>query len=169
MDKRKRQKGLCRRRMADTRGNIRQKGKFYYYRLTVANGIRKEFALHTSDYDEAFKKALELDNIWDAPNKDVAMAQMSAIKGFSKQADNLPFNKVWEEYSVHPDRATPHTISEQISYKKTFDDFVQFVSNPVTDKGIHHTIASGIADVTPRVCEEFAAYLRTTNLAVVPA
>ena len=44
-------------------GKLRQKvkGGPYYYRLMVANGLRKEFALKTSDYDDACKKAANLD------------------------------------------------------------------------------------------------------------
>ena len=88
-------------------GKLRQKvkGGPYYYRLMVANGLRKEFALKTSDYDEACKKAADLDSIWDAPNKEVAIAQINAIRGFSKAAINLPLSEIWGKYEVHPDRA----------------------------------------------------------------
>ena len=63
-------------------GKLRQKvkGGPYYYRLMVANGLRKEFALKTSDYDEDCKKAADLDSIWDAPNKEVAIAQINATQ-----------------------------------------------------------------------------------------
>ena len=88
--------------MSDLKGNLRQKarGGSFYYRLTVANGQRKEFALKTADFDEAHKKAAELDSIWLSPNADVAIAQINAIKGFSKKAQNLPFSEVWAKYSV---------------------------------------------------------------------
>ena len=41
-------------RMKKLQGKLRQKAKGgnYYYRLTVANGIRKEFALKTADETE---------------------------------------------------------------------------------------------------------------------
>ena len=41
--------------MEQFRGKLRQKDKNgpYYYRLTVANGLRKEFALKTCDYCNA--------------------------------------------------------------------------------------------------------------------
>ena len=99
--------------MSQLRGKLRQKVKNgpYYYRLMVANGIRREFALKTCDFEEACRKAAELDAVWDAPNKEVAIAQITAMKGFSKQAMNLPFSEGWEKYQVHPDRATPHTVS----------------------------------------------------------
>jgi len=153
-------------RMKDLHGNLRQKSKngTYYYRLTVANGIRKEFALKTSDYEEACQKASDLDAVWEAPTQEVAIAQLNAIKGFSKQAQNLPFNEVWQQYEVHPNRAMPHTVSEQTAYRITFDEFVNFVSTPLS--GRKHTTARGIGEVTPQVCEEFSAYLKKTSIAV---
>ena len=41
--------------MKKLQGKLRQKAKGgnYYYRLTIANGIRKEFALKTADETEA--------------------------------------------------------------------------------------------------------------------
>ena len=100
------------RKVSDLRGNLRQKtkGGSYYYRLTIANGQRREFALKTIDFDEAHKKALEIDSVWLAPTPEVAMAQINAIKGFSKKAQNLPFSEVWAKYSVHPLRATPRIV-----------------------------------------------------------
>ena len=118
-----------RKRMSQLRGKLRQKVKNgpYYYRLMVANGIRREFALKTCDFEEACRKAADMDAVWEAPNKEVAIAQITAMKGFSKQAMNLPFSEGWEKYQVHPDRATPHTVSEQLAYKSTYEEFVQFV------------------------------------------
>ncbi len=90
--------------MEQLRGTLRQKTKHgpYYYRLTVANGIRKEFALKTCDYEEALQKATELDAVWEAPTKEVAFAQINAIKGFSRQAMDLPFSEGWKRYEQHP-------------------------------------------------------------------
>ena len=78
-------------RMKKLQGKLRQKAKVgnYYYRLTIANGIRKEFALKTADETEAIQRAEELDSIYAAPNMEVAVAQINAIKGFSKQAQML--------------------------------------------------------------------------------
>lgn len=75
-------------RMSQLRGKLRQKvtnGPFYY-RLMVVNGVRREFALKTSDYEEACQKAAELDALWESPTKDVAIARIAAMKGFSRQA-----------------------------------------------------------------------------------
>lgn len=72
--------------MSELRGKLRQKipkGP-YYYRLMVANGVRREFSLKTSDFEEAYKKAAELDTIWEAPTHEVAIAQINAIRGFSQ-------------------------------------------------------------------------------------
>ena len=155
------------RKMSDFRGKLRQKikGGPYYYRLTVTNGLRKEFALKTADYDDACQKAAELDAVWQAPTKEVAFAQINAIKGFSRRAINLPLSEVWEKYEVHPDRATPHTVSEQNAYRATYEEFIAFACNPLPDRK-RHKIASTVADVDLQVCTEFAAHLKTTALAV---
>lgn len=99
--------------MKKLQGKLRQKNSKgnYYYRLTVANGIRKEFALKTADETEAIQRAEELDSIYAAPNMDVAVAQINAIKGFSKQAQMLPLSEGWAKYEIHPERATPHTVT----------------------------------------------------------
>ena len=125
-----------RKKVSQLRGKLRQKvkGVPYYYRLMIANGQRKEFALKTCDHEEALQKAAELDAVWEAPTQEVAIAQINAIKGFSKQAVNLALTDGWEKYQVHPERATPHTVSEQLAYKSTYEEFVQFVSNPLPDK-----------------------------------
>ena len=150
--------------MQKLHGKLRQKtakGNFYY-RLTIANGIRKEFALHTTDEAEAVQKAEELDAIWSAPTMDVAVAQMNAIKGFSRQAQMLPLSEGWAKYEVHPERATPHTVSEQLSYKRTYEDFVAFVTTP----GKHHTVINTIAELNSDIAEEFANFMRTLPQAV---
>ena len=74
-------------------GRLRQKRKdgHYYYRLTITNGTRKEFTLHTLNYDEAIQKASELDSIWLAPTHEVALAQMSTTRGASGEAKSITF------------------------------------------------------------------------------
>lgn len=154
--------------MSQLRGKLRQKDRNgpFYYRLMVSSGQRKEFSLKTCDYEEACRKAAELDAVWEAPTKDVAIAQITAMKGFSKQAMNLPLSEGWDKYQVHPDRATPHTVSEQLAYKSTYEEFVQFVSNPRPDQKKRHTIITSVSELTPEVAEEYAAYLKTCPLAV---
>ena len=149
--------------MKKLQGKLRQKAKGgnYYYRLTIANGIRKEFALKTADETEAIQRAEELDSIYAAPNMEVAVAQINAIKGFSKQAQMLSLAEGWEKYEVHPERATPHTVSEQLAYKSTYDEFVKYVTTPGK-----HTVITSIAELTNDVAEEYAAYMRTISQAV---
>ena len=55
-------------RMKELRGKLRKKAKGgnYYYRLTITNGVRKEFALKTSDENEAIQKASDLDAVYEA-------------------------------------------------------------------------------------------------------
>ena len=93
---------------------------------------------------------------------DVAVAQMNAIKGFSRQAQMLPLSEGWAKYEVHPERATPHTVSEQLSYKRTYEDFVAFVTTP----GKHHTVINTIAELNSDIAEEFANFMRTLPQAV---
>ena len=150
-------------RMKKLQGKLRQKNSKgnYYYRLTVANGIRKEFALKTADETEAIQRAEKLDSIYAAPNMDVAVAQINAIKGFSKQAQMLPLSEGWAKYEIHPERATPHTVSEQLAYKTTYDEFVEYVSAPGK-----HTVITSIAELSNDIAEEYAAYMRTIPQAV---
>ncbi len=154
--------------MEQLRGKLRQKTKNgpYYYRLMVANGLRKEFALKTCDYDEACQKATELDAVLEAPTKEVAFAQINAIKGFSRKAMDLPFSEGWKKYEQHPDRAMPHTVSEQESYRASYEEFVRFATKVSAKERKKRTAISAISELCPRICEEFASYLKTTAIAV---
>ncbi len=147
-------------------GKLRQKSKGgnYYYRLMIAPGTRKEFTLGTANYDEAVLKAMELDSIWLAPTKEVAVAQMNALRGFAAPEMDASFDEAWEIYTMHPNRATPHTVEEQIGYRRTFREFANFASGILT-KNVRHP-AMSIRAVTPELCEEFAVYLKSTHLAV---
>ena len=144
-------------RMKELRGKLRQKqkGGAYYYRLTVG-GLRKEFALKTSDEDEAIQRATDLDAIYEAPTQEVALAQINAIKGFSKWGERMDFANAWEQYLKSPDRATPATVAEQNSYKFDYDEFVRFASPKVAD----------VSGVNIAICESFAAHLGRSRIAV---
>lgn len=146
-------------RMKELRGKLRKKAKGgnYYYRLTITNGVRKEFALKTANEEEAIQKAADLDAVYEAPNQEVAFAQINAIKGFSKRAMQLTFAEGWEKYSSHPDRATPHTVAEQLAYKSTYDEFADFAA--ASEK-------MEASDIDIALCEKYAAHLREQNLAV---
>ena len=156
-------------RMSTLQGKLRRRSKSgqYSYRLVISTGLRKEFALGTTDPKVACQKAEELDSIWLAPTPEVALAQMNAIRGFSRSAMRLPFQDAWDKYQVHPDRATPHTVAEQQSYHNTYNEFVRFATEgKLTGRGAKRPKATCISEVTPAVCEEFSAYLKTTMLAV---
>ena len=154
------------RNRAKLQGNLRQrvKGGNYHYRLMITAGTRKEFTLGTSNYDEAVLKAMELDSIWLAPTKEVAVAQMNAFRGFASPELDASFDEAWDIYTMHPNRATPHTVEEQIGYRRTFREFANFASG-ITTRNVRYP-AKSIRAVTPELCEEFAAYLKTTHLAV---
>lgn len=154
--------------MSTLQGKLRQKSKNgqYYYRLFVAKGIRKEFALRTNNLNLACEKAVELDSIWLAPTQDVALAQMNAIRGFSHKVLHLSFAEAWDKYQVHPNRATPHTVGEQTAYKITFEEFAMFASGQIRRKKVRCVIATNVSEVTPALCEAYSDYLKTTMIAV---
>ncbi len=95
------------------------------------------------------------------------MAQMNAIRGFSRSASKLLFIDAWEKYQVHPDRATPHTVAEQQSYRNTFNEFVRFATEGIsTGRGKSRITVNCVNEITPKLCEAFSDYLKTTMLAV---
>lgn len=99
-------------------------GGNFYYRYQV-KGQRKCVALQTDDYNAAKKKVLEnyLPMISASKVEVVAahVKQAKAMEGYSKHS--LALSDAWEKYSQHPDRAMPATVSEQLSYKSTFEEF----------------------------------------------
>jgi len=148
-------------------GSIRQKvpGGPFYYRYQV-NGQRKEIPLRTCNREEAERKASELVPVTQARSMEIVAAHVREAKGFAKKALDLPLSEVWEKYSVHPDRATPHTISENLAYEATFKEFIDFVSNPIFDKKRKCASISTLSEVTPFIVEKYSDYLKTTQLSV---
>ena len=71
--------------MEQLRGKLRQKEKGgpFYYRLTVADGVRKEFSLKTCDEDEARQKAANLDSVWEAPTTVLSPGTRPTAKNIS--------------------------------------------------------------------------------------
>ena len=65
---------------------------------------------------------------------------------------------------MHPNRATPYTIEEQIGYRRAFREFTNFATG-ITKTGVKYP-AMTIRAITPRLCEEFSAYLKTTSISV---
>ena len=149
-------------------GKLRQKRKNgqFYYRLIVSKGVRKEFALKTSDPDEAFQRAADLDSIWLSSTREVALAQMNAIRSFSKLAQRLSFEEAWKKYETHPDRAMPQTFGERKGYYNTFFEFVRLASGKDSRGKIRRVPVTYIDEVTPELCQEFSEYLKTTGLSV---
>ena len=54
----------------------------------------------------------------------------------------------------------------RISIVLRYEEFVQFVSNPLPGKRRKHTLITSISEIFPEVCEEFSDYLKTTSLAI---
>ena len=157
-----------RKKVNQLRGKLRQKEKNgpYYYRLMVANGVRKEFALKTADFEEALQKATDLDAVYEAPNQEVAIAQINAIKGFSKMVEELPLSEIWEKYEVHPDRARPLTPHEPLMYHSTLQEFIDYAEGRTGNEKGKRRALSVISEVTPEVVSRYVDYLKTTRIAV---
>ena len=99
-------------------GSIRRRGKngCFAYRCQV-NGRRTEISLQTKDYHEALKKVADLVPIAQARTAEVVAAHVNEARGFAKQATDLALVDAWPKYEQHPDRAMPHTVSEQLAYR----------------------------------------------------
>ena len=83
---------MCRKARLPIKGTLHQRGVhgLYYYRLAV-NGTRKEFALKTSNYEEAQKGTLELDRVADAPNREIAFAHHKRKPKERSMKNGIPF------------------------------------------------------------------------------
>jgi integrase len=152
-------------------GSIRRRGKngCFAYRCQV-NGRRTEISLQTRDYHEALKKVAELVPIAQARTAEVIAAHVNEARGFAKQATDLALVDSWDKYVHHPDRAMPHTVHEQMSYRSSYQEFVDFATRTATaeerKKRISHTTISLVKEITPMVAAEFADYLRSQPISV---
>ena len=152
-------------------GSIRRRGSHgcFVYRCQV-NGRRTEISLQIKDYHEALKKVAELVPIAQARTAEVVAAHVNEARGFAKQTMDLTLADSWDKYAHHPDRAMPHTIHEQMSYKSSYQEFIDFVTRPATleerKKHITHTTVSLVKEITPMVAAEFADYLRSQPISV---
>ena len=157
-----------RKKMSKLLGTLRKKGKkgTYYYRVQIATGERREFSLKTSDPDEALQQAAAMDAVIDAPNKEVALAQINAMKGYSKKALNLPLSEIWAKYEVHPDRARPLTPHESLMYRSTLQEFIEYAYGITGNPKNKRTALSSICEVTSEFVSGFVDYLKTTKIAV---
>ena len=121
----------------------------FFYRCQV-NGRRTEISLQTKDYHEALKKVAELVPITQTRTAEVIAAHVNEARGFAKQATDLALTDAWSKYEQHPDRAMPHTVSEQLAYRSNFQKFVDFATRSLTreerQKRISHTMISLVKD-----------------------
>jgi len=138
-------------------GSIYQKSPndFYYFRFQV-NRKRKTISLRTKNYAEAKAEVLRLLPTIRSTNVEVLAAHVSSARELEAQKQALTLSDAWETYSKQPTRATPATVSEQLSYQSTFEEFVNFIGKPLL----------GMHEVTYENAHAFAAYLRTQSLAV---
>ena len=127
----------------------------YYFRYQT-NGKRKAVSLKTKNQKEAVKKTKELIPIIKAPNTEVISAHIKHAKGMVSKQKQLKLQDIWETYSNHPERATPATVAEQLAYKATLNEFINFVKN---DNSV-------VNDITPKITDKYANSMREAGIAV---
>lgn len=127
----------------------------YFYRYQI-NGQRKAISLQTKNQDEAVAKAKEITPVVKATTTEVISAHVKIARGLAIKRKSLALKDVWDVYIKHPDRATPATVSEQDSYKATFNEFVSFIGNDVIE----------MSTITPEMTDKFAQHMRTQGMAV---
>ena len=76
----------------------------------------------------ALKKVAELVPITQTRTAEVIAAHVKEACGFAKQATDLALTDAWSKYERHPDRAMPHTVSEQLAYRSNFQEFIDFAT-----------------------------------------
>lgn len=127
----------------------------YYFRYQI-NGQRKAVSLKTRNQQEAILKAEELIPILKASNTEVISAHVKHAKNLARKRKQLALKDAWGVYSNHPERATPATVAEQIAYRSSFKQFVDFVNDDNLT----------INDITPEITDKFARHLRESEIAV---
>ena len=122
-------------------GSIRRRGIngcFTYH--CQANSRRTGISLQIKDYHEALKKVAELIPITQVRTAEVVAAHVNEARGFAKQATDLALVDSWDIYVHHPDRAMPHTVHEQMSYRSSYLEFVDFATRPTTKEKRQKTV-----------------------------
>ena len=130
-------------------------GGNYYLRYQI-QGKRKNVNLNTSDYDKALKEYNRLLPTLQATTVEVVAAHVKNARQLAGRMKHLTLSEAWKKYSESPDRAMPATIHEQMSYQATFQDFVDFVGDPLREL---HTI-------TYKEALGFSEHMKTLALAV---
>ena len=138
-------------------GTVYQKeeGGFYYFRYQV-NGARKAISLKTRSKQEAIKKAEELIPLLQTTSSEVIAAHVQHARNMIRPEKSLLLSQAWDVYAQSPERAIPDTVSEALSYRASFREFVEWVNNPTTT----------LRDVTCDMAARFADNMRTRNIAV---
>lgn len=154
-EKQKTEKPISEKQAKGTLYQIKPGGRFYFrYQI---NGGRKNIGLKTSDYDEAKKKLANILPTITTSSIEVVAAhvkQAKGLEGYHRKTLALP--DAWQVYSTHPDRAMPATVSEQLSYKTTFSEFVALVASPLIE----------MHEVSYKHALAFSDYLKGKSLAV---
>ncbi|UDQ97776.1 tyrosine-type recombinase/integrase [Lentisphaerota bacterium WC36G] len=127
----------------------------YFFRYQI-DGQRQAVSLKTKNKKEALAKASDLVSIAKASSVEVVAAHVEQARNFVAKTQSLLLSMAWDKYSVHPERATPATVSEQQAYRSTFNEFLKFVNNSLLS----------LADITPQIASEFADHMRTKSYAV---
>lgn len=132
-----------------------EEGGTYYFRYQVKHE-RKCVSLKTRNQEEAVKKAKELQPIVNATSAEVISAHVKVARKLAFQLQSLPLTNIWQTYSVHPQRALPATVREQLSYEATLKEFVSFLGPKIRE----------LNDVTYEMAVKFAEHLKTTKISV---
>ena len=104
-------------------------GCSFYFRYQL-NGVRTTENLKTKDLKTAEALVEERLRTMDAPSLEVFEAHISHLK-FNIKKNSLLLSDAWITYNLHPDKASPATVSEQNAYATTWNDFTDFIEgNP---------------------------------------
>ena len=155
MGKRKMNSDLYRIKLSTGTVYQTSKGGNYYFRYQV-NGERKCVSLKTANQEEAIRKAKEFIPTVQASSLEVIASHVKVARKLATQAKSLPLTKIWETYSIHPQRALPATVREQLSYEATLAEFLRFMGNKVKQ----------FSQINETHTMKFADYLRTTQISV---
>jgi len=127
----------------------------YFFRYQL-NGQRKAVSLQTKNQEEAIAKAQELIPVVKATSTEIISAHVKYARGLAQAPKTLLLADAWSVYSQHPDRATPATVSEQLSYEATFKEFVNFLGNNIIS----------FDKILPEHADQFAQHLRKQGISV---
>jgi len=127
----------------------------YYFRYQL-NGQRKAVSLKTGNQKEAVAQAEALIPVVKATTTEIISAHVKYARGLEVRKKALRLSDAWNVYAQHPERATPATVSEKLSYEATFKEFVRFVGNDAVE----------ISKVTPEMADQFAQHMRTQGISV---